>query len=171
MPVLDGCNRRHIGKTDAEAYAEAETHINLPQRFGLGGKKQAGSPEQDADQRHLTRPKNVGERAAYKAENEIERDRDRENERDRSPLRRERLLQRREERREAVGYAKCHEHHAKGADDHAPATLLRAPLLYGNDTVDLLPNTMPIHRSAPHTRFFEGSNSLTRSVGLVARYF
>src|SRR5262249_40381199 len=147
MPVLDGCNRRHIGKTNAEAYAEAETQIDLPQRFGLGGKKQAGSPEQDADQRHLTRPKKVCERAAYKAENEIERARNRENERDRSPLRRERLLQRREERREAVGYAKCHEHHAKGGDDHAPAALLRAPLLYCNGTYDLIPNVVPIHRS------------------------
>jgi hypothetical protein len=64
MPALDGCNRRHIRKSDAEAYAEAETHINLPQRFGLGGKKQTGSPERDADQRRLTRPKNVRGRAA-----------------------------------------------------------------------------------------------------------
>jgi hypothetical protein len=31
-------------------------------------------------------------------------------------------------------------------------------LLYRNGTDDLLPNAMPIHRSAPHTRFFEESN-------------
>jgi hypothetical protein len=46
--------------------------------------------------------------------------------------------------------------------------LLRTLLLYGNGTDDLLPDDMPIHRSALRTRFFEQSNMPdARSVEVV----
>jgi hypothetical protein len=69
---------------------------------------------------------------------------------------------------EAIAAPTIIEHHAKGADDHAPATLLRAPLLYGNGTDNLLPNDMLIHRSLPVLGFSKSQMCLTRSVGLVA---
>ena len=130
-PALHRADRRHIGEADPDADADAVAEIDLPQRLGLARDDQPGADDDEAGERHAARADPVGKRTADGAEKEIDEDGDREDPGQRRPGGVERVLQRREEGREAVGAAEGREHDAERARDDAPPPSSRPPVLGG----------------------------------------